>query len=476
MNKLLFKELHYDLIKYLAEKNSFKQIAEALGCSQTIVVCFARKHGIETHFKKRKENLENGKEYVALKLSSGTSVSDIAKQFNVSPDAVRALIKKYGIKTKDQVAKEELEDRKKELESSVLNYCDKMTIYSFSKKFGMSAHLVKQIADKLGVKFKKLAYLDDMHEEIVATLKDKTVSQASKILDIDSEILRTYAKKNNVQYLKHKGKDKLPGHVVYAYYDKDGVVRYYGEGSSETRALQFKSHADSKGYHKYFSDDDLPVVKFLHWGLTKEEAKRIEHDLVQENLSTVATIYNHHHTDRSKKSLAFETAEEFVYYDESSPTCLRWKEGKEYNGFRKQHSVAGTIPKNGSYMSVRFKNETYRVHTVVWLLHNKSFSKDMVIDHIDGDPQNNKISNLREVDASFNCKNRLGNSNTGYKNLYWSEKYRGYLLKYNIDKSRKTIFFSVAKYDSKENALEAALEKRKELIDQQLIVIREGDK
>ncbi len=99
----------------------------------------------------------------------------------------------------------------------------------------------------------------------------------------------------------------------------------------------------------------------------------------------------------------------------------------------------------------------------------------MVIDHIDGNKLNNNISNLREVTVSFNCKNRLGRTNSGYKNVCWCENSNGYNLRWNDGPERKNGYFSVAKYWLKENALEAALEKRKELIDQQLIVIREGD-
>ncbi len=106
-----------------------------------------------------------------------------------------------------------------------------MPLYSFSDKFEvLPPYLVKQVAKELNIEFKSNYYMADMHEEIVYTLKDKTISlEHLKILDIDSEILRTYAKNNNIPYLKHKAKDRLPGYIVYAYYDKDDVARYYGE-------------------------------------------------------------------------------------------------------------------------------------------------------------------------------------------------------------------------------------------------------
>jgi hypothetical protein len=64
--------------------------------------------------------------------------------------------------------------------------------------------------------------------------------------------------------------------------------------------------------------------------------------------------------------------------------------------------------------------KTYLAHRVVWALHYDKFP-DGVIDHIDGDPSNNRLDNLRSVDQSENNINRrtpLGHNSNGIKNLH----------------------------------------------------------
>ncbi len=115
-------------------------------------------------------------------------------------------------------------------------------------------------------------------------------------------------------------------------------------------------------------------MKILHYGLSKKKKLNESNTILcKRTFSTVATIYNHPHTNRSKKSLDFEIADKYVYYDETSPTYLRWKDGHEYNGRRKKDSPAGYIKDANTYMSIRLGDKMYSIHVVVWLLHNKSF-------------------------------------------------------------------------------------------------------
>jgi hypothetical protein len=64
--------------------------------------------------------------------------------------------------------------------------------------------------------------------------------------------------------------------------------------------------------------------------------------------------------------------------------------------------------------------KTYYAHRVVWALHYGKFPNG-VIDHIDGDPCNNRLENLRSVSQSENNTNRrtpLGHNSNGIKNLH----------------------------------------------------------
>lgn len=85
----------------------------------------------------------------------------------------------------------------------------------------------------------------------------------------------------------------------------------------------------------------------------------------------------------------------YVYYDESSPTCLRWKVDR--NGGAKAGDVAGYCyrDKNGNIESgVKICAKDYATHRVIWCLHSGYFPSKVRIVFKDGNKLNNKISNL----------------------------------------------------------------------------------
>lgn len=93
---------------------------------------------------------------------------------------------------------------------------------------------------------------------------------------------------------------------------------------------------------------------------------------------------------------------EYLKYDESSQSCLRWIKlfGRSRN--IKIGDVAGSKHHTG-YFSVRFNGITFQTHRIIFFLHN-GYCPD-VIDHIDGNPSNNIIDNLREATFSENNSN-----------------------------------------------------------------------
>lgn len=68
---------------------------------------------------------------------------------------------------------------------------------------------------------------------------------------------------------------------------------------------------------------------------------------------------------------------------------------------------------------VKYDGKMYRVHRLIYLMHHNVLPK--VIDHIDGDPHNNRIENLREANLSQNAWNmRLSKRNkSGVKGVLW---------------------------------------------------------
>ena len=105
------------------------------------------------------------------------------------------------------------------------------------------------------------------------------------------------------------------------------------------------------------------------------------------------------------KPINYEQISKILYYKDG---LLFWK---------KNDKPAGTIDKRG-YLKVQINKIVYSTHRLVWVLFNKEIPIDKQIDHIDRNPSNNKIENLRLVDSVANALNKkCKTSNTGIRGV-----------------------------------------------------------
>jgi hypothetical protein len=79
-----------------------------------------------------------------------------------------------------------------------------------------------------------------------------------------------------------------------------------------------------------------------------------------------------------------------------------WKINR--NGGAKARDIAGSIHHEG-YIRIQINKKIYAGHRLAWLYVYGSFPK-LKIDHIDGNPSNNKICNLRLASDVENARNR----------------------------------------------------------------------
>ena len=100
-----------------------------------------------------------------------------------------------------------------------------------------------------------------------------------------------------------------------------------------------------------------------------------------------------------------------------------YKDGHLYNKkSRKRVKIGqklGYKTSNQGYIQIGFKNKYYYVHRLIFLMfHNYLPEK---IDHIDGNPLNNCIENLRACTSSQNQLNKklLDSNTSGFKNVHW---------------------------------------------------------
>ena len=90
-------------------------------------------------------------------------------------------------------------------------------------------------------------------------------------------------------------------------------------------------------------------------------------------------------------------------YDPATGLLL-WKSPSKMGG-TKVGSVAGTINKGG-YVRLRFQGKFHNAHRLCWL-HYYGCWPSALLDHINGDTKDNRISNLREVTTAQNQWNRV---------------------------------------------------------------------
>jgi hypothetical protein len=92
----------------------------------------------------------------------------------------------------------------------------------------------------------------------------------------------------------------------------------------------------------------------------------------------------------------------YLYYAEDSPSSLRWS--CDIGRKIKKDTVAGSLHKS-RYWRLRFRSYTYNLHRIVWFIHKGSLDQSTIVDHIDNNQGNNKISNLRLANVSQNMYN-----------------------------------------------------------------------
>lgn len=121
-----------------------------------------------------------------------------------------------------------------------------------------------------------------------------------------------------------------------------------------------------------------------------------------------------------------EVFKQLFYYDETSSSGLRYISENNCAGVNKRYKddVAGTI-RNSKVWVVKVKNKAYLIHRIIWFLKYGEVSDSKIIDHIDGNPLNNKLSNLRLTTQIVNNRNHSmqKNNSSGKTGVHLDGKY-----------------------------------------------------
>ena len=105
------------------------------------------------------------------------------------------------------------------------------------------------------------------------------------------------------------------------------------------------------------------------------------------------------------KHIDYDLFNSYFYYDETALSFLRWRE---------DHAVAGGL--NGNYWQVELLDMgQFKIHRIIFCIMNGGIDSDLMIDHIDRNPRNNNIWNLRAVNSSQNNYNKTPSEYENYK-------------------------------------------------------------
>jgi hypothetical protein len=130
--------------------------------------------------------------------------------------------------------------------------------------------------------------------------------------------------------------------------------------------------------------------------------------------------------------IIIDRARHLLAYD-ASTGAVTWRVAR---GNKAAGTAAGNINADG-YMAVGIDGKSYLLHRVVWAMEHGQFPS--VIDHINGDRLDNRLSNLRDVDVQANNDNKHVASRRSVSGLIgasWDKKNKNWRSEAIIDGAR----------------------------------------
>jgi hypothetical protein len=121
---------------------------------------------------------------------------------------------------------------------------------------------------------------------------------------------------------------------------------------------------------------------------------------------------------------------------EQVKSLFDYKDGELY--WKSTKKLSALLNQDG-YKRSYINGKTYYNHRIVWLLHYGSLPKQL--DHIDGNPANNCIENLREASYEGNNRNKKipKHNKSGYKNVYFAKSANMWRVQFSLNKKSITV-------------------------------------
>jgi hypothetical protein len=118
-----------------------------------------------------------------------------------------------------------------------------------------------------------------------------------------------------------------------------------------------------------------------------------------------------------------------LYYDETSSSGLRWKTDRRCEKYSARLMILKGTPagtSSGGRWKVYVVHGLFNASRIILQLHGDTFEKGDIVDHINGNPLDNRFSNLRKVTLKVNNQNMSMRSNntSNVSGVKWATKVR----------------------------------------------------
>ena len=137
---------------------------------------------------------------------------------------------------------------------------------------------------------------------------------------------------------------------------------------------------------------------------------------------------------------------------------FKYEDDKMYRKFKTKWSCCSDVkPNNKGYIPIGINKKRYLLHRIIYKYFNEDFditdtSYNNFIDHIDIDPTNNKIENLRLATRSQNNRNqkKIENCSSKYKGVCWHKYHKKWCASIHINNKLKHLGY----FDNEEDGYE----------------------
>ena len=151
----------------------------------------------------------------------------------------------------------------------------------------------------------------------------------------------------------------------------------------------------------------------------------------------------------TNSSLTYEEASKILAYDPETGEISRLNKRSTTNR-----------PNKTGYKTLDIQGKTYKQHRLAWLLYYKKWP-DNHINHINGNPSDNRICNLEDVLPLVNANSyrKISSRNrSGYKNVYWMESKQ----KWAASKMYYGVSYFLGLFETAEEANDAVIQFKKD--------------